>query len=752
MKKVLLALFALFLCTLTHAAEWYYVDGAAKVSSKSPTGAGLVYVTHTDAGTTYDGLKGDEKWSTTVRDTAQGEENERYDYYFYAQPAEGFIFQGWSETDGGTELGTDNPLKITITADKVNDYVTRVLYAHFAEQTHNEITLIASKGGTCCITDGTTTVTGEGTLATDEFVTLSATPDAGLKVLAWYILHTDGTREYFAYSATTRYHFSGNCTIGVEFVDSKTPAFVIKGHRETPFLNLKDALQAAKGQGTIVLVSDGEVGAGEYTVPAGVTLLIPFDDLFTAYTNTPDVEGRPLGDIKDYTIPTPYRTLTLGTGAHLIVEGVISISARQASLSASLAGSQTAGGVVGPYGSIHLLQGSSIDLRSGSSLYAWGFITGPGVTNKNQQSGTIMARCGAAVWESFQIASWRGGTATTAMADSVRYRVLPFNQYYIQNIECPITFQAGATETLCTSVYMGDGSSNSAPKPYAGSFRFISSEPALFTLTDGEITKQYDGTTDRLTLSISGTVSVDDMSLSLGDFLVSTQQFNFPVTGNLQLDILSGTTTLSQDMELLPGASVNIHPDATLQVADTRSLYVYDADEWGKYACVDRSIMPLLPSNVPSVVHDRQNDALPDASIVVGGTLVVNGQLYTTGNGAAITGTDGGSIQMSATTGVPTLYEVTQQGVTPTYYAIPTTAAQLLQGNGSYLSTEPSEQYIYTTSGAYGRWYAQSTGDGITFPTDNNEDNTFYDLSGRRIQHITRPGIYLHGGKKIFSK
>lgn len=749
MKKVLLSLFALMLCSIAQAASWYYAEGVARVSSDSPTGSGLVYVSHSNAGSAHEEPASDATWGTCVKDTAEGEAETRYDYYFYAEPAEGYVFQGWSETDGGTDLGKSNPLVVTITADIEDGYVTRTYYACFSPKLTTEITLQSNTGGRALITDGTKTIEDQGTISTEEATTLTAIPQQGYKVLGWYMLKTDGTKEYFAYTDIVKdHHFVKTCTVGATFIPSDTPAFVIEGHRENPHLSLSNALQAANGKGTITLISSGTVSTGNYNIPQGVTLLIPFDELHTLYTSSPDVEARPLGDITTYTRPTPYSTLTLTEGTHILVDGAISVSARQASLSASLAGNQTAGGVVGPYGCIYMGQGSSITLQSGASLYAWGFITGPGVTDCNRQSGHIVAQAGSKIWESFQIANWRGGTATTAMGDSIACRVLPFNQYYIQNIECPITFQTGATETLCTSVFMGDGSSNSAPKPYAGSFRFISNEPALFTLTEGEITKQYDGTTDRLMLSISGNATISDMALTLGDYLVSTTQFNFPLTGNIDLDVASGVTTLAQDVELLPGTNVHIGREGSLCIPENHALYMYDADEWGPYAGTNRTIMPLLADNVPSICIDRSQEPLSDANITVAGTMTVNGHLYTTTSGASISGEHGGTIEFTATEdGNPALYEVTQSGVSVFYHKIPISYPRLLQGNGNYLETN-NGIYHYTTTGAYPHWYSGSL-DGIETHLSTQATNSFYDLSGRRLQHTNRPGLYIQNGKII---
>ena len=93
------------------------------------------------------------------------------------------------------------------------------------------------------------------------------------------------------------------------------------------FDNLNDAGAAAANSATskaVVLMNSGTLGAGNYTIPAGVTLLIPFDSSNTMYTTQVVPE-----DIANYSTPEAYRTLTMGDGANLTINGAVSVSAKQ---------------------------------------------------------------------------------------------------------------------------------------------------------------------------------------------------------------------------------------------------------------------------------------------------------------------------------------------------------------------------------------------------------------------------------------
>ncbi|MBP3624690.1 MAG: hypothetical protein J6J05_02485, partial [Peptococcaceae bacterium] len=217
---------------------------------------------------------------------------------------------------------------------------------------------------------------------------------------------------------------------------------------------------------TVVLMNSGTLPAGTYTIPAGVTLLIPFDSANTMYTTQVQNTGT-------YETPTAYRTLTMADGANLVINGAMSLSANQK----YAAGSKVDGGA--PTGAVSFVQmqgNSSITVNNGGALYAYGFITG---------SGSVTANSGATVYEMFQIADFRGGTQSTDMENGV----FPLSQYYVQNIEVPLTLYAGATEYSYTTIYMSSTDFGSA-------VAFIAESGAMFNLKNGYVVKRYDGATD----------------------------------------------------------------------------------------------------------------------------------------------------------------------------------------------------------------------------------------------------------------
>ena len=131
----------------------------------------------------------------------------------------------------------------------------------------------------------------------------------------------------------------------------------------TTYADLNAAIAAAEASSdkTVVVASDGSI-SGEYTIPAGVTLLVPFDDANTLYTDTPTAT-------RTAAAAKAYRKLTLENGASIIVEGAISVGGQYYS-----AGGSQIGKMVGNYGYIWMERGSSITVKNGGDVDGWGFI------------------------------------------------------------------------------------------------------------------------------------------------------------------------------------------------------------------------------------------------------------------------------------------------------------------------------------------------------------------------------------------
>ena len=477
-----------------------------------------------------------------------------------------------------------------------------------------------------------------------------ATPAAGYQFMGWYNV-TEG--KYINTSPKAALNIENDCTITARFVSNDAALFETGGQR---FDDLNDAIAEAQKKlpATIALVSSGAI-AGSYTIPAGITLLIPFDEAKTCYTSTPASTTSQAG-------AKVFRTLTMSEGASLTVNGAISVGGQYFA-----AAGNGQGRIVGPYGYIKMESGSAIDVQSGASLYAWGFISG---------SGSVTVQSGGSVYEWYQILDFRGGTKTSQMGS----KVFPFNQYAVQNVEVPLTLHAGASETVYTGVNaMGGIKPTSIP--------FIG-DKGMFKLTSGSLTKAYDGATDRIHYTIDGVAEVNSLNLTLAGIEVSSADYVLPLTNNMTINLAEGgKLTINQTAALLPGVEVSIAKDAELVVSSGKSIYIYDVDEWGGY-CGGYSQQFIPVVYAPGRTGSRA--PLADVKVDVNGTLTAIGGIYTTQSGADICSSEGTGVYSQQ--GAPGKETKTYQyDGGPTKHDIPITPAKLHNADGTYFETAKAQ-------------------------------------------------------------
>ena len=494
-----------------------------------------------------------------------------------------------------------------------------------------------------------------------------ATPADGYQFLGWYNLTTG---KCIATAATTALNIESDCTVTAKFVSKSLALFETGGQR---FADLNEAVAYARAnsQSKITLATDGSI-SGTYTIPAGITLLIPFDEAGTLYTDAPAA-------IRTAPASKPFRTLTMSDGASITVNGAISLGGRYYA-----AGGGEQGRPVGDYGYIKMADNSSITVKNGGKLYAWGFISG---------SGSVLAESGATVYEFYQIADFRGGTASSGM----HHGVFPFSQYFVQNIEVPLTLNAGANEQVYSGVYAMKSTHTTA-------INFIG-DTGMFKVESGSFTKDYDEKTDRLVFTVNGKAALNTLALTLAGMDVDSASYVLPITNNITINIQSGNVTINQDAALLAGVEVNIAEGAGLTVANGKSIYIYDRDEWVAQNFVTGGKFKAV-LNAPGKHYNRTEANLIDAKVDVNGTLTAIGGIYTTASGADICSSNGtGVYNQQGTPGTETkTYQYTQSGSDVTAHEIPITAAKLHNADGSYADTKGknSGTTFYYSNGVWG--------------------------------------------------
>ena len=520
------------------------------------------------------------------------------------------------------------------------------------------------------------TYTVDGKLITEEYSNTQssmtayqvvATPADGYQFMGWYDVSNE---KYISTSAKAALNIENDCTITARFA-SKTAALFETGGQRFDDLGEAVAYARANGQSKITLAADGSI-SGTYTIPTGITLLIPFDEAGTLYTDAPAA-------IRTAPASKPFRTLTMSDGASITVNGAISLGGRYYA-----AGGGEQGRPVGDYGYIKMADNSSITVKNGGNLYAWGFISG---------SGSVLAESGATVYEFYQIADFRGGNASSGM----HHGVFPFSQYFVQNIEVPLTLNAGANEQVYSGVY-------AMKSTYTTAINFIG-DTGMFKVESGSFTKDYDEKTDRLVFTVNGKAALNTLALTLAGMDVDSASYVLPITNNITINIQSGNVTINQDAALLAGVEVNIAEGAGLTVANGKSIYIYDRDEWVAQNFVTGGKFKAV-LNAPGKHYNRTEANLIDAKVDVNGTLTAIGGIYTTASGADICSSNGtGVYNQQGTPGTETkTYQYTQSGSDVTAHEIPITAAKLHNADGSYADTKDknSGTTFYYSNGVWG--------------------------------------------------
>ena len=535
---------------------------------------------------------------------------------------------------------------------------------------------------------------------------VKATPETGYKFMGWYD-ETEG--KYIDTAPTTALNIEKDCTITARFVSNTTAIFETGGQ---VFDDLGKAITEAKKNpsATITLVNSGTI-TGSYTIPSGVTLLIPCDDAHTVYREMPGT----IGNVKADHTQAVYAKLTMGSGTKLVVNGALSVAAQVSSANSSYTSVPT-----GKYGQIEMQDGASIVLESDSSLYCWGFITG---------KGDIVAKSGSKVYEEFQIADHRGGNKTRTL--NSQEKTFPFSQYYVQNIEARLEIQYGAIEEAVCRMYA------TSDDPADITLHFIAKDSGgLFNLTskDSKFVKWYDPQTERVSYEVYGDANLSSISftlkVSIFSVKVNSAHFNLPIMQNTTINVKSGTTTIDQSLCLIPGSQVIVDEGATINIASGKSLFVYDRSDW-VFKEWDKDTITVNGQQKPRYMYSgftypgstdfrpeyytpsRNSDNskcwtthfttadMKDVKFDVNGTLNVAGKLYTTAGGADITSSLGsGKVVLStAPTGDVTTHQYMQsrkeyksssgkyENDVSGYKEISATPAKLHNADGGYTPT-----------------------------------------------------------------
>ena len=380
MKKRFLLFTSMLICMLfvtkgMQAGDSYWY-AKLTVTTNPASNAGMVYadrykIWEEDAPGTYTA----DSFTGTGRATSSGGAGK---FFAYAKPNRGYVFDHWDNAgDVSVTIDSITVTRKVYTGDDgknnesiYTEYSDLVAYFIANDPIEGGMTYNAADGGTYTVDyelleaaeDPAAPVTNFLTYNTD-IITLTATPASGYNFKGW---KRDGV--LVSYMNPWQTSFDASATIEPVF-EAGQPNFKVDG---VTFTSLNEAITFAQSEfctTPVVAVNQNcTIPAGDYTIPSGVTLLVPFDAANTCYTTSTENET--------YSTPSAYKTLTLSNGVIINVEkdGAISVSAKFAS-----GGNETqSGAVTGKYGAINMQSGSTINIKGGGALYCWGYIYGGG--------------------------------------------------------------------------------------------------------------------------------------------------------------------------------------------------------------------------------------------------------------------------------------------------------------------------------------------------------------------------------------
>ncbi len=557
---------------------------------------------------------------------------------------------------------------------------------------------------------------------------------------------------------------------------------------ETGYATLEDALAYANNnkdkEVIIFMTRDYTLPAGYYTVPKEATIVVPMDDnqeklvnevapkiAFNLYQEEADKEKNHYHQ----NTPWEFRRLTFAQGVNIDVFGAIEMTCKQYSSDEAYTGQP-----VGPYGHLVMEEGSHMTLQSGSQLRAWGFMTGKGETD---------ARRGATVHEFFQMGDWKGaltsarivGMADNKIESESWRKIFPVSQYFIQNIESPVTYHPGAVLTTAAAVSDGLYGALSVSMT-ANDIKIIGvsgRDNAIFLMdntADAENTwvkKSYIAEQDIQNYDVNSCAHIGSMEINLGTIyiplgglgnvpiLLNSAKFDLPITSNMKLHLRSGSMDFTQNTSLIPGSEVEVDKESIVtifmseddqaakkdgKVYYSGALYVYDADDWGEFAFTNENgtkgtaftkIVRYTPSWDYGVYKGRpnlrkENERPRSATINVHGTFDTDaGYVYTSEHGANIfsSNEDAGTFifhNSAADAGNPEVYNIIGED---DFEPLTFSPAKLKNHDGSYTQTYIDEKHFAKAGEAYcysdSKWsiwkVAGEDGNASCFMTDGTD-------------------------------
>lgn len=533
--------------------------------------------------------------------------------YSYSATISSFTVTPNNETVRFATRNTDNTDTVleggTVTVNGVDRDVSKAAYtAELAKGT--TLTLTKGNAPTGYTFIGWHNVKTGANDYTHDTITVTMTEDCEINpIYVPAMTITCGTNGYE--NATYRYkNLSGE-------METPTNQYVARNATCTAFYKtLKDAFNATD---TVFLLAE-DIIVGDLTIPAGKTLVIP-DRLADPGPNIQT--GLPEQYVSSESIKSYCKVICKGS---LTVEGTLVVNARQTGAGGGGVCGRAAGGI-----GYLSLDGSTITVKNGGSLFGYGLIRG----------GSISAESGSTVRELMEISDMRSALVMKEIYDKKgSMKVFPFSNFSIKTIESPVTYAYGAKLYAQYSVML-EGKNQST-----GAAPLIAASDALFNLKQGSMTKYYDPTTYKTVYRVDENSTMDtgffslEVNFAVGDrkekIIINTKEYLMPLNAGFDLRT-AGNMTVNGDFKFLPGASLSVEKGGTCTVANGVNLLFYRLNDYDTRGIGNKiyqkgyssKIYPVNATKLPDGPKPTTNPAeIGSARLNVDGEMIVNGGLY----------------------------------------------------------------------------------------------------------------------------
>ena len=316
---------------------------------------------------------------------------------------------------------------------------------------------------------------------------------------------------------------------------------------ETEYTSINTALSRAVNGSTVYLVKCASLTAST-SVKNGVTLVIPTSLNYTDDSNT---EGGANAGNSNAPAGTPYSILTIPAGMELTIDGTLIVAGNQQ-------GSWPRSGfLTGNYGAVNLLGTLTVN----GTLYARGEIYG---------SGEVVAKNGSRVYERFEMADWRGGTASRA---AYRLEIFPFSLYNLGGISSKTTFEYGSFLTGQSFIYVLS-SNLTVEIPY---IRSTGSSNGYIVNTTVGSNIVFTTSNNVTTITVNGgTLETGDLSFSALGYSFDSSGLACPFGYKTNVVINNGSTlNVNTKLKIIPGCSITVNDGGTINIKSDGAMYFY---------------------------------------------------------------------------------------------------------------------------------------------------------------------------------